>query len=148
MTEAEVRVGVIDSIVKGLARCTNTVLACEVSVKSSDAIDSSVKLASATASATITDTPQEQQNVSQHIVPDYTFYTLSEKEKCVCGIVEVKRKTMFHNDSVCQTIGYHLASRIAYMDAGMYSNTPDIHVCVQSHLLYCYTLKVQVMKHI
>ena len=60
----------------------------------------------------------------------------------MCGIVEEKTEQQFNNNAICQTIGYHIARRVATATGkGMYSNTQtDIHLYVQSHLLYCCTL--------
>ena len=71
MTEAEVRFGIVDAIVKGLARCTGTRLAAEVSVHHSDTMDISHQ-------ASMSATPIQQETLLKNIVPDFTFYTLTD----------------------------------------------------------------------
>ncbi len=54
----------------------------------------------------------------------------------VCGIVEVKTKKKFNNHAICQTIGYHIARRVA-TGTGMYSN---IQTYIYMFSLICCTL--------
>ncbi len=63
MTEAEVRLGIVDPVIKGLARCTGTTLAAEVSVSRSDTMDDSLQ-------ASMSTTPKQQKTLSMNIVPD------------------------------------------------------------------------------
>lgn len=65
--ETEVPLGTTDHIVIGTARCTNSVVAAEVSVKISGTSDGT---------AALTNTPQTQATLSRNVVPDYTFYSL------------------------------------------------------------------------
>ncbi len=98
------RLGTTDPIVLGIARCTNTVVAAEISVKRSD--DSS---GTSIDDATLMETPQTQSVLSTNIVPDYTIYSLMRGVKEVCLLAEVK--TDIIDDSVCQSIGYNIARR-------------------------------------
>ena len=106
------RLGTIDPIVVGIARCTNTVIAAETSVKGSD-----TSSAASDSVATVERTPQTQATLSRNIVPDYTLYSLafdSCEQTPVCGIAEVKNRKHFNDKSVCQTIGYQIASRAGF----------------------------------
>lgn len=137
MTEAEVPFGVVDAVAKGLARCTGTILAAEVSVHRSDTINTSPEHGECSGSIPIT--PARQKLVSSRSVPDYTFYTLCSPQShiFVCGIIEVKTEQNFDDNAICQTIGYHIARKSGLHFEGMYSNTPDIHlhVYVQSRIV-------------
>ena len=94
----------IDPIVKGIVRATQTVVASEVSVLSTDSEITSLQYAS------LEETPQEQRNLSRNIIPDYTFYSLASRRsmKAVCGLVEVKKSACFNDNAICQTIGYYI----------------------------------------
>lgn len=59
--------GTTDPIVIGIARCTITVVAAEVSVKISGTSDGT---------AALTNTPLTQATRSRNVVPDYTFHSL------------------------------------------------------------------------
>ena len=63
------------------------------------------------------ETPSQQKSMSEGIIPDYTIYLLSHGfgggKMPVIGIVEVKRKEDFNDKAICQTIGYHIVSRVS-----------------------------------
>ena len=102
----------IDPIVKSIARATQTVVASEVSVSSSDSQVISQEVTSLQQQNTLDKTPTTGQlDVSRNIVPDYTFYSLAQggSKKYVCGLVEVNKKQFFNDNAVCQTIGYYIA---------------------------------------
>ena len=96
-------------IVKAIARVTQTMVASEVSVSSSD---SQVISQGVTSFQPKTPTTGLL-DVSRNIVPDYTFYSLAQNagKKYICGLVEVKKKKFFNDHAVCQTIGYYIAQR-------------------------------------
>ena len=98
----------IDPIVKSIARATQTVVASEVSVLSTD---SQVTSGILPRQQTLQDAPtgQTQGDVSRN----YTFYSLAQGRsmKYVCGLVEVKKSAFFNDNAVCQTIGYYIAAR-------------------------------------
>ncbi len=71
VTSLSAEIQAVDPVVKGLARCTGTTLAAEVSVSRSDTdtMDDSLQASMSTA-------PKQQKTLSMNIVPDNTFYTL------------------------------------------------------------------------
>ena len=110
-SEANIRFSTIDPIIKGIARATGTVVALEASIKGSDSLTANP---TAAGSSNI-DTPNQQKQLSNKIIPDYTFYSLENisgsELTSVCALVEVKRKACFNDDAVCQTIGYYIARK-------------------------------------
>ena len=102
------RFHVTDPILKGILRCTDCVVAAEERIQ---------KPSSTSQTGASIDTPSQQKSMSEGIIPDYTIYLLShgvsENRMPVIGIVEVKRKEDFNNKAVCQTIGYHIVSRVS-----------------------------------
>lgn len=114
MNEAEVRFSVVDAIVKYLMQCSNTLLATEMSVHSSEA-----NILTSNLPPTTLDTPTQQKHLSANVVPDYTFFSLTYRRtnKRVCGIAEVKSHKNFDDNAVCQTVGYHISRRVS--TAGM-----------------------------
>ena len=111
-SEANIRFSTIDPIIKGIARATGTVVAVEASIKGSDSLTANP--AADTVSSNI-DTPNQQKQLSNKIIPDHTFYSLEyirgSELTSVCALVEVKRKACFNDDAVCQTIGYYIARK-------------------------------------
>lgn len=103
---------ITDPILKGILRCTNCVVAAEERIQK-PSITSQPSTSQTGASM---ETPSQQKSMSEGIIPDYTIYLLShgvsENRMPVIGIVEVKRKEDFNDKAVCQTIGYHIVSRV------------------------------------
>lgn len=110
ITEAEVRFHVTDPIMKGILRCTGCAIAAEESILKSH---SGFQISTSQPSTSVT--PSQQRSLSEGIVPDYTIYLLSttSERHPIIAIVEVKRLDEFNEKSVCQAIGYHVASRLS-----------------------------------
>ncbi len=110
ISEAEVRFGVINPIVGAIAQCTNTLLASEESISTNEA-QSSEQPRNVVGGTS--HTPSQQKSISKDIRPDYVIYTLTSRTTGLAqiAIIEVKHKKDFNNDrSICQTIGYYIAS--------------------------------------
>lgn len=87
-------------------KCTNTAVAAEEPISKQPSASTDQPSSSAMA------TPSQQKNVSQDIVPDYAIHLLHCGTSFpVIALVEVKRKEEFKDKSICQTIGYHIASK-------------------------------------
>ncbi len=84
----------IGPIVKGIAKCTNTLIAAEVPMNTS----------SCEGDADMEDmvTPPHQRTLSSNVVPDYKFYSLSSlhDQEVVCALVEVK-KEYYNHTGIC-----------------------------------------------
>ena len=108
ITEAKVRFTVVDAIIKGIRRCTQTMVTAEVSVQNLEKEDIS------TCPPNPTEMPQQQKTLSCDIGPDYTFYSLSNtiSKALVCTLVEVKKRKLFKDHALCQTIVYQLSLRV------------------------------------
>ena len=138
LNEAEVRLSIVDPIVKGITRCMNTVVAAKVRVSSSD--NSS---GTSTSQSNLSTTPDQQRSLSRNIIPDYTFYSLaySDNQTPVCGIAEVKKRAHFDDNTVCQTIGYYIAGRATtatrYVQQLTSTEQPLRHTCTYSVSLIC-----------
>ena len=106
------RFHITDPILKGILRCTNCVVAAEERIQKPSI--TSQPITSQTGASM--ETPSQQKSLSEGIIPDYTMYLLthglSDNRMPVIGIVEVKRKEDFNERAVCQTIGYHIVSRV------------------------------------
>ena len=117
-----------DSIVKGICRLTGCVFAAEESVAKGDRrnagrhSDLSVPFRPKT--------PQQQKSVSEDVIPDYKLFKI-ESDGCsnVVTITEVKTRANFNDDSVCQTIGYHMASRVSSVSEETLRPYPSIMIC-------------------
>ena len=101
------RFGIIDPIMKGIIKCTNTVVAAEESVSKSE-----LPKEEQPSTSQLDTTPVQQRTISTDIVPDYRFYLLvsSAGQYPVVAMAEVKQRKHFNDRSTCQTIGYHIAS--------------------------------------
>jgi flagellar biosynthesis GTPase FlhF len=92
MKESEVRFCLIDPLIKGLHNLTDIRVKLEESVKESEKSDSV--------------------NVSNRSVPDYSVYVLYYEHKPVkVFFLEAKTSKSVSLHSVCQTIGYYMASQ-------------------------------------
>ncbi len=95
MKEAEVRFAVVDPFIKGITSLTPAKVKLEESVKDSD---------------TFTSTDNA---VSKRSMPDYSvyaFYNVARPMKVF--IVEVKTASALNKHSICQAIGYYMASEV------------------------------------
>ena len=139
LNEAEVRLSIVDPIVKGITRCMSTVVAAEVRVSSSDNSSGNTS----TPQSSLSTTPDQQRSLSRIIIPDYTFYSLaySDNQTPVCGIAEVKKRAHFDDNTVCQTIGYYIAGRATiaarYVQQLTSTEQPLRHTCTCSVSLIC-----------
>ena len=109
MSEAEVRFGVTNPILGAIAQCTNTVLASEESISTYEESSEARDVVGETSH-----TPSQQKSISKDVRPDYVIYTLASRStgSAKISMIEVKRKSTLVNDrSICQTIGYNIATR-------------------------------------
>ena len=110
MSEAEVRFGVTNPILRAIARCTDTVLAAEESISTYEAQSPEAQEVIGETSHT----PSQQKSISKDVRPDYVIYTLTSRDpgSAKISMVEVKRKSTFVKDrSICQTVGYNIATK-------------------------------------
>lgn len=92
MKESEVRYCLIDPLMKGLHNLTDVKVKLEESVKESEGSDSA-------------------NEVSNKSVPDYSVYILYYEDKPVkIFFLEAKTSKSVNVHSICQTIGYYMAS--------------------------------------
>ena len=128
MCEAEVRLTVTGSIVKGICRLTGCVFAAEESVSKCDRCIAGRHLD--LGGSSLQNTPQQQKSVSEDVIPDYKLFKIESKGGSnVVTIIEVKTRTNF-NDSVCQTIGYHMASRVSTANEETKNPYPSLAIMI------------------
>ena len=149
LREAEMRFGIVDSIIKGIVRCSGAALAAEetVAAREEDFLpDYSSTFGTPTASSSLTNavTPGFQRTVSKDIKPDYTVFSLRRHTETmaylVAAIVEVKREWLFNDRAVCQTIGYHIASHIAHTCTSVRTaKVPPLAVLICGTRLYSFS---------
>ena len=132
------RFHITDPILKGILRCTNCVVSAEERIQkppitsqpSTSQPSSSQHSASQTGTAM--ETSSQQKSMSEGIIPDYTIYLLSPGfgggKMPVIGIVEVKRKEDFNDKAICQTIGYHIVSRVSNIKEQCCSTIVDVNM--------------------
>ena len=102
------KLAVADSIVKGVCRVTDSVIAAKESIYKME------RTIPPQLTAAPSHTSQHQLHVSLHeiIVPDYKLFQIEANgESIAITVIEVRTNEQFNDGGVCQTIGYHAASR-------------------------------------
>ena len=75
-------------------------------------------------------TPQ-QKSVSEDVIPDCKLFKIeSDGGSNVVTIIEVKTRANFNDDSVCQTIGYHMASRVSSVNEETLRPYPSLAIMI------------------
>ena len=98
MKESEVRYCLIDPLIKGLHNLTDVKVKLEESVKDSEKSDSA-------------------NEVSNKSVPDFSVYILyTEQRPIKIFFLEAKTFKSVNIHSICQSIGYYMASETVYKD--------------------------------
>ena len=100
---------------------------------------------SASQTGTAMETPSQQKSMSEGIILGYTIYLLSPGfgggKMPVIGIVEVKRKEDFNDKAICQTIGYHIVSRVSNIKQSNVVPPLLILIC-QDQLKFLSTIRI------
>ena len=118
----------MDSIVKGVCRLTGCVFAAEESISKGDR-RSTGRRSLTLSDPSIQQTPQK--SVSEDVIPDYKLFKIeSNGGSNVLTIIEVKTLANFNDDSVCQTIGYHIASRVSTANEETLDPYPSLAIMI------------------